>query len=275
MFFRRKQKPDADPPAYAPHPRVDDVRVTAIEPLQFDVRQTLDVSDHEIDFRKDRGALAPATLETQEREDDGTQTFRPRLRPPMAVLKVFDDNQKTADMIRIRGNRLTIGRDEGDVVIAHDKLMSKCHAELVRRFVDDAYVWHLHDLKSRNGTFVKVDFMRLRAGDELILGSATYLFEDSRQSPPRLLELGSRQPRQVKFEQAEFWIGQDRKQCSVTLANDPLLDDKHVRIHFTKERWCVEAASSQNGVWARIDQVQVGNGTRFQLGEQRFQILLP
>ncbi len=235
--------------------RAVDVRVTTIEPVQFDIRQTLDVGDNEDDFRKISDFAAPETVDAPERLDGGAQAFRPCFRPPMAVLKILDDNQRTGELLRIRRNRLTIGRDKGDVVIAHDKLMSGCHAELVRRFEEEKYVWHLHDLKSRNGSFVKIEFMRLRAGDEFILGSATYAFEESRQSSPRLVEVGSRQARQVKFQQPEFWIGRDRKHCVSALADDGLLEEKHVRIHFAKDRWCLEAAPSKNGVW--------GASTRF------------
>ncbi len=275
MFFRRKSKKGAVAPPPVANPRADDLRVTVIEPVQVDIRQTLDVGESRGDLRSTSGFEEPLLGMEVELEDGGTPLFRPRYRPPMAVLKILDDNQKTGEMFRMRDNRVIIGRDKGDVVIAHDKLMSGRHAELLRLFEDEKYVWHLHDLQSRNGSFVKVDFMRLRAGDELMLGTATYVFEQSRQTSPRLLELASRHPRQVAFEQQDFLIGRDRDHCIAALADDILLEEQHARIQHAKGRWCVTALPSKNGVWARIEQVQLSNGTRFQLGEQRFQFLIP
>lgn len=272
MFFRRRSKKNVAP--RVPNVREEDVRVTTIEPAPTDIRQTMDVEE--------RGTVAAAAyfedqllVPPEEMEDGTTPAYRPRFRPPMAVLKIMDDNQKTGEMVRFRGNRLIIGRDKGDVVIPHDKVMSGRHAEILRRFEDDNYVWHLHDLQSRNGSYVKIDFIRLRNGDELLIGSSTYVFEDSRQTAPRLRELGSRHPRQVKFKSKEFLIGRNGDTCLSTLGNDPLLEEEHLRITFTKDRWCVMALASKNGVWARVDQVELTNGTRFQLGEQRFQLLIP
>jgi len=275
MFFRRRSRQRASAAERVANPRIVDVRLTAIEPETQNIRQTFDATDRADVSRK---IIESAELEGQDQPDldeTGVRHFRPRYRPPMAVLKILDDNQKNSDTVRVRTNRFIIGRDEGDVTIPHDKLMSGRHAEVSRRFEDGDYVWHLHDLRSRNGSFVKIDFIRLRAGDELILGSATYVFEESRQSPPRLVEIGSRQPRQVEFKQDDFWIGRNRKHCVPVLTDDPLLDEKHARIQHVKERWCIMASRSTNGVWARVDQVQLSNGTRFQLGEQRFQLLVP
>lgn len=275
MFFKRKSKKLDTAAERVANPRVVDVRMTTIEPLHDDIRQTMDIGSDEEDIRKIPEYETEERGDGAELEEGGASVFRPRFRPPMAVLRVFDDNQKSYEMFRMRGDRMIIGRDDGDVIISHDKLMSGRHAELVRRFEDGKYVWHLYDLQSRNGSFVKIDFIRLKDGDELILGAATYTFEESRQSSPRLIEMASRRPRQVKFKQKEFWIGRDLELCVPALADDHLLDEKHVRVQFAKERWCVMASSSRNGVWARIDKVQLSNGTKFQLGEQRFQILMP
>lgn len=275
MFFRRRSRKNAEGSERVPNPRVVDVRLTAIEPETGNIRQTFDVGDRPDTSRKiieSEDLEGPGQLELDETE---TRRFRPRYRPPLAVLRIFDDNQRNSETVRVRTSRFIIGRDEGDVIIPHDKLMSGRHAELARRFEDGDYAWQLHDLRSRNGSFVKIDFIRLRAGDELILGGATYVFEESRQSPPRLVEIGSRQPRHVEFKEQDFWIGRDRKHCVSVLTDDHLLEKKHARIQHAKGRWCIMASHSTNGVWARIDQVQLSNGTRFQLGEQRFQILMP
>ena len=49
-----------------------------------------------------------------------------------------------------------IGRTEGDVLIPHDDMISGQHAELTRRQEPGRCRWHLADLNSRNGTYVRV-----------------------------------------------------------------------------------------------------------------------
>src|SRR5437660_507910 len=83
------------------------------------------------------------------------EAYRPSLRPPIALLVVFDDGAEDGQTIRLRGDRFLIGRSEGDLLIPHDGQMSARHAELVRRQDEDgAWVWTLTDLGSTNGSFV-------------------------------------------------------------------------------------------------------------------------
>ncbi len=57
-------------------------------------------------------------------------TFRPSLRPPMAILCAYDDGQDTGETVRIRVPSFVIGRTAGDLVIPHDGGMSSRHAEI-------------------------------------------------------------------------------------------------------------------------------------------------
>jgi len=73
---------------------------------------------------------------------------------------------------------VTIGREESNTVWLTDPQVSRQHAQMVRR--DDTY--HLVDLESRNGTFVKgkrVDACRLAAGDVVRLGRTRLAFAAS------------------------------------------------------------------------------------------------
>lgn len=50
--------------------------------------------------------------------------YRPTVRPPMAILVVFDDGRTDGEIIRIRDHRFIIGRSEGDLVIPFDGRIS-------------------------------------------------------------------------------------------------------------------------------------------------------
>ncbi|MFW6171251.1 MAG: FHA domain-containing protein, partial [Planctomycetota bacterium] len=212
-------------------PRAVDVRLTVVEPESGELRKTLDEARREGHPRKIIGSEELAGEGQLDEFEGGTQPFRPQYRPPIAMLKVFDDNQREGETFRVRANPFIIGRNKGDVILSHDNLMSGRHAEIARHFQDGKYLWHLYDLNSRNGSFVKIDFIRLRVGDELILGGTTYVFQESRQSSPRLVQVGSRHPREVTFQQEDFWIGRDPAHDIPAFADDRLLEEKHARIH--------------------------------------------
>ena len=89
--------------------------------------------------------------------------FRPKLRPPTAVLKILDDNQQTGELVRLRSDRTIIGRSEGEIRIPHDERISSSHAELVRTGDGKGWTWYLNDLESTNGTFVLVEKARLKS----------------------------------------------------------------------------------------------------------------
>ena len=63
-------------------------------------------------------------------------SFRPRQRPSMALLTIYDDGRDDGEEIRVRRESTVIGRGQGDVVIPHDDRMSGKHAE-IRRVHED------------------------------------------------------------------------------------------------------------------------------------------
>lgn len=82
------------------------------------------------------------------------------------------------------GYRLTIGRGNDCDYAVGNRTVSHHHAELER--TDDG--WMIRDLESRNGTRVngwRVTEQRLRAGDELALGTARLVFAPPPDSPTR------------------------------------------------------------------------------------------
>src|SRR5271170_3053914 len=67
--------------------------------------------------------LSPAPVPAQSAARPAVP-FRPTVRPPVAVLTVFDDGKTDGEMIRIRDHRFIIGRAEGDLCIPLDGRMS-------------------------------------------------------------------------------------------------------------------------------------------------------
>ena len=80
----------------------------------------------------------------------------------------IDDGGEVSE-VPLRGDRIVFGRlPECDVVLS-DSGISREHAELVRVGAG----WEVHDLDSRNGTFVndaQVERQRFGTGDVLRLG---------------------------------------------------------------------------------------------------------
>ena len=230
-----------------------------------------------------------------------TQSFRPRNRPPMAVLCVRFDEEDTGQELAVFTSPFVIGRVEGNLVIEHDSEISGRHAELIRVFDNGRHYWQLHDLKSTNGTFVRAAVALLKDQQEILLGSRRYRFEiENEGSDPAksnspttrkvqqalsrpvqkplavLVEIGdTAKEKRFAVTATEHWIGRDSRLCSIVL-DDPMVSPRHARLYRDKQnRWLLANAKSLNGIWLRINRIDLGNTAQFQLGEQRFSIRVP
>ena len=108
-----------------------------------------------------------------------TPNYRPALRSPMAVLAILDDgsaNVNDAELVRLRGGPVIIGREQGDVRLPHEVLMSSRHAQLECRRHQAGYQWHFTDLNSRNGSFFRIQRALLRDGQEFLIGQHRFTF---------------------------------------------------------------------------------------------------
>jgi pSer/pThr/pTyr-binding forkhead associated (FHA) protein len=231
-------------------------------------------------------------------DEPDTIRYRPLRRPPMAALCILHDGRDDGEWVRVCGERLVIGRTDGDVVIPHDGAMSSRHAEIVRRAEAGAYRWYLVDLQSSNGVFVRIGRSLLKHGDELLLGSRRYRFDAAPagsvhaaaavdEDPPgtrswstvRTSDLlpsleylsSSGQGQRYLITGSEAWIGRDRGHCNIVLEEDLMVSPRHAHLFRDgKGRWIIENAGSLNGTWLRMQTTPVDGTGQFQLGEQRF-----
>ena len=125
---------------------------------------------------------------------DNTAAFRPQLRPPIAMLCILHDGDAGGESDRAAADRYVIARNEGDIRIPHDPQISgRQHAEIVRtRAENGQFRWHLADLGSTNGTFVRVSKVALLPRVELMFGQTRYRFESGqtqpKPAPPTILD---------------------------------------------------------------------------------------
>ena len=248
-----------------------------------------------------RGRL-PAGQAAAAAADDCPPLFRPLLRPPTPVLTVCDDGAETGESIRIRRERFVIGRTEGDLILPHDTQISGRHAELRQSLVKEKHRWSLIDLKSTNGTFVRVGQAILEHGQEFLVGRVRFRFENQPAvAPPAnpasdpvqstrfwqapsaaggsaaVVEMTSAgKGRAFLLDSPENWLGKDAAFCQVVISEDALVSARHARIRRQEDgRWMLENNKSVNGVWLRVEQISFKGTCRFMLGEQKFTIQTP
>ena len=297
----------------------DNTRKTVIEKPTSDGIRTTIIGDSSADVAKDqaprqavleRGRTDPAAGDratvveqtSTETTPSATppQAFRSLVRPPMGVLTAFDDGSAdNGEIFRLRQSRTTIGRSSCDIQIPHDPDLSATHAEIVHREQDGGHQWHLIDLNSTNGVFVRTNRVVLRNGRELLIGGRRFVFTcqdtigmtdatDSIQNRStqkqtaavpgpvgklgaRLVEQTSGRPgREFSLRDSKVFIGRDAGQCDLCL-DDPFLDNIHAQLFQDKQkRWVIRDQKSLNGVWVRIANKLLDPGTEFLLGGQRF-----
>ena len=181
--------------------------------------------------------------------DDRPPLFRPTLRPPTPILTVCDDGAEEGQRIRIRKDCFAIGRTEGDLVIPNDSQISGRHAELRQSLVKEEYRWNLVDLRSTNGTYVRVGQAVLEHGQEFLVGRTRLRFENQPAADPvapkptageqgtrfwQAPAAGGQCPAIVELANAgtgarfllsgpESWLGKDAARCQIVLSKDPLV----------------------------------------------------
>ena len=226
--------------------------------------------------------------------------FRPSLRPPVPVLTVLDDgSMEHGEDVRLRRERCSIGRTSGDLVVPNDSSISGAHAEICRTPWKGGFQWHLHDLDSVNGTFVRCVRAVLHENAILILGSRRFrlrnpLKPNSMPASGRETNLmdGMHIPEAVwpvlteasaKPGALEFSLRSDRLvigragsgDADIEL-DDPLLANRHAELKRMRDgTWMIVAETTRNGIWVSISAVGLTPNCFFRCGEQRFRFVIP
>lgn len=246
---------------------------------------------------RERASTVKEEVRSQQPVSD-TRNFRPIRRPSVAMLCIVDDNGETGEIVRVRQERLVVGRTEGDVVLPHDEGVSAKHFELYRTVDHGRWRWFIRDLKSTNGTFARVVSAELRHQQEILVGSHRFCLligsidgtheAEAAGSTRRWKPLtgGDVAQREVSLaevtpnglgdryllEYGETWIGSDPTKCGIAIDGDPFLSPQHAKLFCDGHRqWFIQnGPASANGTWLRIDKLPIEAGGVFQAGEQRF-----
>ena len=203
-----------------------------------------------------------------------TVRFRPEKRPPMALLTLRDDHQVDGESFRLREEETVIGRTQGKVLVPHDQQVSGRHASITREKYGERYRWMLRDLDSRNGVFVKIHRVRLKDQDLIMVANRLVQFTDPRPARPCQIQeiFDGRFATILELEATQdYWIGRDQHCCVDFLSGEPQVDPVHAKLQCDAQgRWTLQNCESVNGVWIRIQEMELVHRAGFQLGEQRF-----
>lgn len=240
---------------------------------------------------------APAPKVEPARGVKGAATpFRPVHRQSLFRLGALDDNGTTFEMFRLRRKTTVIGRNDGDIRIEHDAMMSGKHASLS---VKEKSLF-IEDMGSSNGVFVRIeDRIELQDGDEFIIGrqrlrfspsgstgstsnsdddnlDGTMIWSNSATPSSELLELDNRggTAKAHALNRKRNILGRDQGESTISFPLDPCLDGAHACIEDLGENRCsLTDTHSLNGVWLRLRApVELKHGARFMLGEQIFEV---
>lgn len=239
---------------------------------------------------------APAKDHDKSQQHD----FRPLLRPPVPVLTVLDDgSQDSGEDHRIRERVCAIGRTSGMVRIPHDMAISGLHAEIRRTPWRGGWQWHLHDVASVNGTFVRCQRAILHNKALLILGARRFQLRNPlgpgggdepggghtriadgghipRSASTNLIE-ASTKPDALAFpiRDSGAVIGRLGGGADIEI-DDPLLANRHAVLERQRDgTWLIMSQPSTNGIWVSISNVALSAHCFFRCGEQRFRFIVP
>ena len=230
---------------------------------------------------------------------EDNQDFRPSLRPPVPILTVLDDGSlEEGDDIRLRRERFSIGRTSGDVQLPNDPSISGAHAEIRRTEWKGGFQWHLNDLESVNGTFVRCVRAVLHENAIIILGARRFRLRnplkpksvptaghqtnlmDGMHIPetvwPVLAE-ASTKPGAMAFSlrSDRLLIGRAGGGADIQL-DDPLLANRHAELKRLRDgTWMISAETTRNGIWVSVTAVGLTPYCFFRCGEQRFRFVIP
>lgn len=241
---------------------------------------------------------ASSSLERFKPED--VHEFRPALRPPVPVLTVLDDGSRDCgEDVRLRTEVFTIGRTAGHLVLPNDPSISGTHAEIRRMPWKGGFQWHLNDVGSVNGTFVRTASAVLHENTIIIIGARRFRLRNPLRpaafphpSPsdtnhldrvpvpetvwPVLIEASSKPGAlQLPLRTEQVTLGRMGGGADIEM-DDPLVADHHATLRRQRDgSWVVAADHTRNGVWVSVTSIMLTGNCFFRLGEQRFRFVVP
>jgi pSer/pThr/pTyr-binding forkhead associated (FHA) protein/RNA polymerase subunit RPABC4/transcription elongation factor Spt4 len=95
---------------------------------------------------------------TEEHPPDelGTRAFGTPLQPAWGKLAVLGRGGIRGDQFGLRGARVVLGRESGDVIFPHDPFLSREHARLRLELNGSTMSVFIEDLNSANGTYIRI-----------------------------------------------------------------------------------------------------------------------
>ncbi len=225
--------------------------------------------------------------------------YRPTLRPPVPVLTVLDDGSREyGEEFRIRTETFSIGRTTGSLVLPNDPSISGAHAEIRRVPWKGGYQWHLHDLGSVNGSFVRCLRSVFHETTVMIIGARRFRLRNPLRPAARQLSTadtnhmdavsipetvwpvlieasGKPGAVQLPLRSESVTIGRVDGGAEIEL-DDPLVADQHATLKRQRDgSWLMEADYTRNGVWVSVNSIMLTGNCLFRLGEQRFRFVIP
>jgi pSer/pThr/pTyr-binding forkhead associated (FHA) protein len=218
------------------------------------------------------------------------------------VLICDDDSLDEGETVRVRSEKIVIGRTKGDILIQHDVAMSGAHAEVVRQDAGGRHAWVLRDLGSSNGTLVRAKAVTLKPATTVLIGSKRFRFEEPGAAQPisggegepgtaLLADLGmvpsdnlpalvesvtpgGSTPLRYPFRTTRVRIGRPGYGNDIEIDDLCLTGTHAVVTRDYSGAWQIEAQPSLNGVWVKVDAIKLVDNCLFQCGEQRFRFRL-
>ena len=150
--------------------------------------------------------------------------------------------QAGADLVQLEGDRLTVGRAEGnDIVLAEDGQVSRVHAVFERL----AGAWSVRDVSSRNGTFVNGNRVtgeaRVSPGDEVRIGRTRIVVRGDRSHDTADVTEAQAPPPQLTPRERDVLIALFRPMTGAEMFTEPASTRQ-----IAQELWVSEAAVKQH-----------------------------
>jgi pSer/pThr/pTyr-binding forkhead associated (FHA) protein len=150
--------------------------------------------------------------------------------------------QAGADLVQLDGDRLTVGRAEGnDIVLAEDGQVSRVHAVFERL----AGSWSVRDVSSRNGTFVNGNRVsgeaRVSPGDEVRIGRTRIVVRGDRSRDTADVTEAQAPPPQLTPRERDVLIALFRPMTGAEMFTEPASTRQ-----IAQELWVSEAAVKQH-----------------------------